>query len=256
LEIPIFERFPANSQRALEAVFAQCARDPACRSAYPDPAGDLRALTARLDAGPVDLPIADPSTGEPGQFTRSMLGPGLHMLLRDPATAGLVPRVLHSASRGDWSDVLAVTPDSGSSGAPSWVLMNLTILCHEPWARLDPARTGGPSYLSEADVRALTVPEELCALVAPPQAAAIYAAPAPVGVPMLFINGDIDPQDPPANVVGAARTYPNGLAVTAVGESHQFARPACLATVIGAFIATASTRGLPLACLAEGPTTL
>jgi pimeloyl-ACP methyl ester carboxylesterase len=256
LEIPIFERFPANSQRALEAAFVRCAGDPACRATYPDPAGDLRTLTARLDAGPVDLPITDPSTGERARFTRSMLGPGLHTLLRDPATAALVPRVLHSASRGDWNDVLAVQPGSAGSGPPSWVLMNITILCHEPWARLDPARTAeaqGGSYLSYADTRAQTVPEAVCAVMPPPQAAAIYAPSVPVGVPMLFINGEIDPQDPPANVAGAARTYPDSVTIAAEGESHQFARPGCLATVIEAFITTASTRGLPSACLAEGP---
>jgi pimeloyl-ACP methyl ester carboxylesterase len=256
LEVPIFERFPANSQRALAMAFARCARDPACRATYPDPAGDLRALTTRLDAGPVELPVTDPSTGEPARFTRSMLGPGLHTLLRDPATAALVPRVLHSASRGDWNDVLSLQPGSAGSDAPSWVLMNLTILCHEPWARLDPARMAGPgdrSYLSYADVRTLTVPEAVCALVPPPEPAAVYAPPVPVGVPMLFINGEVDPQDPPANVVAASRSYPDSLTVTAAGESHQFTRPGCLATVIEAFIATASTQGLRSTCLAEGP---
>jgi pimeloyl-ACP methyl ester carboxylesterase len=254
LEVPIFERFPANSQRALDAAFARCARDPACRTAYPDPAGDLRALTARLDAGPVDLPVTDPATGQPGRFTRSMLGPGLHTLLRDAATAALVPRVLHSARRGDWGDVLAVRPGSAASGAPTWVLMNMTILCHEPWARLDPARTApaeGGSYLSYADVRALTVPEDLCVLMPTPPAAAAYAPPVPVNVPTLFVNGDIDPQDPPANVAAAAATYPTSLTLTSVGESHQFSRPGCLADVIAAFIDTASTRGLPSACLAQ-----
>jgi pimeloyl-ACP methyl ester carboxylesterase len=255
LEVPIFARFPSNSQRALDMAFAWCARDPACRSAYPDPAGDLRALVARLDAGPVDLPVTDPSTGTPAQFTRSMLGPGLHTLLRHSATAALVPRLLHSASRGDWNDVLAVESGSGEAAAPpTWVLMNLTILCHEPWARLGPAGTAEPqggSYLSQADVRALTVPDGVCALVPRPRAAAVYAVPLPVDVPMLFVNGDIDPQDPPANVAAAARTYPRGLTVTAVGESHQFARLGCLAGVVDTFIDTAATRGLPLACLAE-----
>jgi pimeloyl-ACP methyl ester carboxylesterase len=256
LEIPIFERFPANSQRAFDLVLARCARDPVCRGAYPDPAADLLAVAARLDEDAVDLPVTDPSTGAPARFTRSMLGPGVHSLLKDPATAALVPRVLHSASRGDWADVMAIAPAPDGAGSPSWLLMNLTILCHEPWARLDAAATttaGAGSYLSYTDVRALTVPERLCAVVPRPAAAALYAPPAPVSVPMLFINGDADPQDPPANVASADRTYTDSVTITAVGESHQFAGAGCLAEVVDAFVDTASTRGVPSECLTRRP---
>jgi pimeloyl-ACP methyl ester carboxylesterase len=257
LEIPIFERFPANSQRALDLVFTRCAADPACRTAYPDPAADLRALAALLDREPANLPVRDPSTGQPARFTRQMLGPGLHSLLRSPDTAALIPSILHNASRGDWSAVIASAPDSRSPGASSWQLMNLTILCHEPWARLDATQTaratGTLSYLSYADVRALTAPEGLCAAVPAPDAAAIYAVPVPVAVPMLFINGDSDPQDPPANVASAAAIYSSSLMLTATGESHQFADAACLAGVVTAFVADPASRALPTSCLARAP---
>jgi hypothetical protein len=109
------------------------------------------------------------------------------------------------------------------------------------------------SYLSYADVRAMTVPEGLCAAVPRPDPAAIYAAPVPVAVQMLFINGEADPQDPPANVASAARTYPSSRTLTATGESHQFAGVACLAGVIDAFIADPSSPELPAACLARPP---
>jgi pimeloyl-ACP methyl ester carboxylesterase len=256
LDIPIFDRFPASSQRALDLVFAGCARDPACRAAYPDPAADLRALAAQLDRAPVDVPVTDPSTGRPAQFTRQMLGPGLHGLLRDRSTAVLIPRILHGASRGDWSDALAVAPPAvPDDGPPSWLLMNLTILCHEPWARLDATETtraAQRSYLSYDDVRALTVPEGVCAAVPRPAPAAIYADPVPVPVPVLFINGDADPQDPPGNVAPAAGTYPGGLVLTAAGESHQFVDTGCLSEVIGAFIDRPSTRAMST-CLARPP---
>jgi pimeloyl-ACP methyl ester carboxylesterase len=259
LDIPIFERFPASSQRALDLILAACARDPQCHAAYPDPAADLRALAARLNRAPADLPVTDPSTGRRARYTRQMLGPGLHGLLLNPRTAVLIPRLLHSASGGDWSDVVDALPARADepAGQPSWHMMNLTILCHEPWARLDPAgtvrATPTSSYLSYEDVRTLTVPAEVCAAVPRPAPAALYGPPAPAQVPMLFINGDADPQDPPANVAPAARRYPAARLLTAAGESHQFAAYDCLADVIGAFILEPTATAPPSTCLTRPP---
>jgi pimeloyl-ACP methyl ester carboxylesterase len=251
LEVPMFERFPANSQRALESVFARCAADPACRIAFPDPAADLHAVAARLDAGPVDLPLTVPGTSEPLRFRRENLGPGLHSLLLDVQTAATVPFLLHATAHGDWSPVVA-TATTGDGAAPTWSVMNLTILCYEPWARMRPAETEtAGSYLSYADVRALTVPEAVCAAVPRPQPEAMYHDSVPVAVPVLLLNGSADPQDPPENVASAGRTYPRNLALTIPGQSHRYSGAGCLDAVINAFIESASTADLPAACLAQ-----
>jgi hypothetical protein len=45
---------------------------------------------------------------------------------------------------------------------------------------------------------------------------------------MLFINGAADPKDPPANVAGAARAYPNSLALTVPNQAHDYhVAPTC-----------------------------
>ena len=58
LAVPIYERFPAASRGALDVLFARCAADSGCHSAFPDPATDLRAVTAQLDRG-ADRPADD-----------------------------------------------------------------------------------------------------------------------------------------------------------------------------------------------------
>jgi pimeloyl-ACP methyl ester carboxylesterase len=259
LDVPIFERYPANSQRALDRLFARCAAEPACRAAYPDPAGDLRTVTARLDAGPVELASTDPATKQPMRFTRQDLGPGLHDMLRDPRSAAMVPRVLHSVAGGDWTAVADAAAKSGSGAEPSWTVMNLAILCSEPWAVLRPEPTraaGAGSYLTYEDVRALSAPEGVCAAMPRPEPAALYDPPTIQSTPMLFINGAGDPQDPPGNVASAHRRYPRSIALTAQREAHMFIDGECLSTVVTAFVDTASTEGLPVSCLATagGPT--
>ena len=253
LDIPVYERFPATSQRALDQLFARCAADAACAAAFPDPAGDLRALTARLDAGPVEL--TDPATGRSGQFTRADLGPGVHGALLDAATAAALPRLLHSAAAGDWADVLALVAsgqDQPAADRAGLQMMELTILCSEPQERLLRSETDtAGSYLSYDDVRTLTVPEDVCGAVPRPPPAALYAAPAPVDVPVLLINGDADPQDPPGNVAGAGRLFPDSLALTVPYEGHHYASTPCQAGIFQAFLVHAATSEVDAGCLQE-----
>jgi pimeloyl-ACP methyl ester carboxylesterase len=256
LDVPLFERFPVNSQRALDLLFAACATDPGCHKAFPDPAGDLRAVAERLDRGSVDLPVTNPATGRPVRAERRDLGPAVHSLLVNAQTAALLPAVLHAAAEGDWSPIADLVTRSTQPAEPSWLVMNLTIMCHEPWARVRPTQTAiasTRSYLDYADVQALTVPKDVCAVVPRPPEPALYAPLVVVNAPVLFINGDADPQDPPANVVLATATYPDSIALTAPGEAHQFAGVACLADIVSTFIERASTQALPAGCLIPGP---
>jgi pimeloyl-ACP methyl ester carboxylesterase len=252
LDVPIFERFPASSQQAMDRIFARCAADDACHAAFPDPVADLRAVTARLDRGPVDLPATDPTTNRPAQFRREDLAAGLHALLRDTQTAPLLPLILHAAAAGDWQTVLDVAPPTSPDDSPGWRVMGLTILCHEPWAVLRPARTDAArSYLGYVDVRAMTVPENICAVVPRPEPAALYGPSVPVAVPTLWLNGDADPQDPPENLVGLHHFYPTSEIVIMPGQAHSYAGTDCLRTIITTFVRTASTAGLESECMAE-----
>jgi pimeloyl-ACP methyl ester carboxylesterase len=262
LDTPIFELFPTSSQRALDKLFARCAADASCNAAYPDLAGDLERVTAQLDAGPVTLAVTNPITNQPVRFTRDDLGPSLHNMLRDARTAVQLPRLLHEAARGDWSGVTQNVKASlrgmdplVASAPQMWQLMALTIQCHEPWAQLRPGPTqtaSEHSYLRLKDVQALSVQPSLCAAVPRPDPAALYAPPVQLPTPMLLINGDLDPQDPPSNVESAHRLYPNSLALVATDESHSMTNSNCLSSIVGRFFQTASTDSLPTDCL-TGP---
>jgi pimeloyl-ACP methyl ester carboxylesterase len=262
LDTPMFELYPTNSQRALDELFARCAAVASCSAAYPDLAGDLERVTARLDAGPVALGVTNPITNQPFQFTRDDLGPAVHNMLRDARTAVQLPRLLHAAANGDWSGVTQNVKASlrgidplVASTPQTWLLMALTIQCHEPWAQLRPTPTQAASehsYLRYADVKALTVQPELCAAMPVPDPSALYAPSARLNTPMLLINGALDPQDPPSNVDSAHRLYPNSLALVATDESHSYSNSACVSSILGQFFEAASTDGLTTTCL-TGP---
>jgi len=224
--------------------------------AFPDPAADLRAVTARLERAPVDLPVTDPGTGKPVRYTRHDIAAGLLTALSNLRTAVVLPRMLHSAARGDWKDVLAAAQaPSATSGPAGWQLMALTIDCYEPEERLRRAQTEAAargSFLTAGDMQTLVNSDDVCGVMPAPSPGTIHRPPTTESVPMLFVNGNADPKDPPTNVAGASRVYPDSLTLTVPNQAHDYnLDPTCRAALFGAFIRTASTRNLPSQCLQE-----
>jgi len=256
LDVPMFERFPISSQKALEALFARCEQDPACHSTFPDLREEFVGALARLEQGPVTLPINDPATGEPGLLTYEMLITGIHSLLTGTETTVMLPQLIHMIFNQDWNGVAAfIAPFlSTDPSTAQWKIMNLTILCHEDWAKTRPTETAAlssGSYLRYSDVRAITVPENICAVIPQPKAAALYEPVTVSSVPVLLLNGEVDPQDPPENVAGAVQRYPNGLVLVAPGQAHGYTGIPCRASIIADFIARASGHDLPTDCLEQ-----
>lgn len=254
LDVPMLERFPTSSQKALDHLFARCAADATCHSAFPNLRTEFAQVLARLESAPVTLPINDPSTGQPGVLTSATFRTTIHGALVSTATAVLVPRFIHLVYIQDWkalADLLApfLVPPSEE---PQWTMMNLTILCHEDWAKIRQSETtlaSASSYLKYENVRALTVPEEICAAVPRPPPAALYEPVTSSLVPMLFINGEADPQDPADNLAGASQRYPNSLGLVARGQGHGFTGVPCRGSILADFIERGSVKGLVTECL-------
>jgi pimeloyl-ACP methyl ester carboxylesterase len=256
LEVPIFERWPLTSQKALELVFARCEADATCHSAFPNLRQEFTEVLARLDRAPVTMPINNPVTGQPFVLTAEVFKTSIHGALTSTPTAVVVPQYIHLVYTEDWSGLAAFLAPflNVESAAPSWQIMNLTILCYEDWAKMRPAEiaeTSEESYLKYNDVRLLTVPEKICAAMPRPKAQALYGSLRKSPVPILFFNGEADPQDPPENVADAKRRYPNSLVLVAPGQSHGFTGIPCRASIVAAFIKSGSVAGLDASCLED-----
>ena len=135
-------------------------------------------------------------------------------------------------------------------------MMNLTILCHEDWAKTRPVETDRLSvgaYLGYADVRRMTVPEEVCAVIPRPQPKALYQAVTESQAPVLLISNQADPQNPPENVDGAKEVYPNSLTLIAPGQGHGYTGFTCRDQIIADFIEKGTAYGLNAECLQEEP---
>jgi pimeloyl-ACP methyl ester carboxylesterase len=254
LEVPIFERWPIASQKALELILARCEADAACHSAFPNVRQEFAEILARLNRAPITLPINNPATSQPIVLTAENLKTSVHGALASTPTAVLVPKYIHLVFTEDWSALAALITPYLNSSAPQWKIMNLTILCYEDWAKIHRAETvaaSAESYLKYDDVRALTVPENICAEMPRPRPEAFYGPLTTSSVPVLFFNGEADPQDPPENVAGAKQRYPNSLSLVAPGQAHGFTGIPCRASIVADFIEHGSVDGLSTQCLEQ-----
>jgi pimeloyl-ACP methyl ester carboxylesterase len=258
LDVPMFERYPISSQNALELVFVRCETDPDCQASFPNLRQEFAETIARLNQAPVTLPINDASTGQPLVATAEKFKTTIHNLLTSTPTTIIVPRFIHLVYSEDWSRLadLIASFENSSPESPEWKIMPLTILCHEDWAKMRPAETTAAtagSYLTYADVRELTVTEDVCAVMPSPKAEALYGPVTSSSVPLLLFNGEADPQDPPANAAAAKQRYPNSLSLVAPGQAHGFTGIPCRASIVADFIEHGTVEGLDTQCLESIP---
>jgi pimeloyl-ACP methyl ester carboxylesterase len=255
LDVPLLELWPKSSQDALDSVLERCADDPACRDAFPDPAGELASAMQRLARHPVETGVFDPWTEKHIVVDDDTLASAIHLLLVTSA-AGDVPLTIHQAATGDLDAVAgriaALSQDPETDVQRE--LMFWTIVCSEAWARSDPreiARVGDgsyalPSYLASSRDRALA-----CRIA--PEASLPPGDGAPVRseVPFLLLNGAEDPQDPPSNVADAPIELPNSLVIAPAGLGHTVGHLGCLPQLVAAFLEAGSVDDLDTSCVAS-----
>ena len=257
LEVPVFERIAANSQAALDVLFARCAADAGCAEAYPDLAQDFEDTLDSLERAPVTLDAIDPATGEAAVIDATKFADGVHSALIDAQFSALLPWFIDTAADGRWEEAMAAANAVGG-GDPldeEMPLMSAVIRCSEAWAAYDPAevaRTGAASYYLEAQLLNANLQATLCRYAPRGVVPTDDAAPASSDVPVLFLVGSADPQDPPANIAAALDRFPNSRTVLAEGHGHTVSHLGCLPSVVDAFIVAGTAKGLDTSCVRDG----
>jgi len=250
-DVRVYDLSARNAERALDAELARCAHAASCRRDYPQ----TRRQLSRLLAGPVRRVALEsgPVLLHPDDIAWTVAA-----LSETPDSAAALPYAIDRAAHGDYvplarayHDELGVDLDARARLATFWV-----ILCSEPWARFDPtatARAGGGSYLVHAAVDRARLFRRACSVVprgrVPSDAGSVAAARAPV----LLLAGSADPLDPPADLRGWRRAFPNGRLVVVPGGGHGAIAYGCVQALVAQFVAAASVRGLDTACVRRVP---
>ncbi len=253
LDVPVLELMAAASQHALDLLLDRCAGDAACHAAFPNLATEWSTLVAAFTKG---VEVTDPDSGTTGVADLAMVGTSLHNALMTEAAAAQLPLAIHLAFEGKWGEVNQLVPPSDASpSAGPTLLMRDEILCSEAWARFDPAeveRKGAGSY-AVPFVRAWATGEAtLCRYLPKGVVPADDAAPVRTDLPVLWLAGDADPQDPPSNLAGVPSQQPNSRIVVMPAQEHVVGHLGCGPSVIAAFLDAGTATGLDTACVAQG----
>ena len=142
--------------------------------------------------------------------------------------------------------------EQGTGAAETRRLMYWSIVCNEPWARWNPARTRAASlgtYLAERSTLDAQRVAAVCSVWPKAPQPAWSKTRVRSDVPVLLIVGGNDPQDPLANVRGAREAMPASRTVVVPHAGHGALQLGCLPRVAQQFVERGTAAGLDTRCV-------
>ncbi len=236
----LYAAMPANLNRALGTLFADCAAQPGCAAAYPDLEARFWRLVAALNANP--LP-ANPGDG-PGALTGNQLVRIMFRQLYAWQSIPRLPAAIVALERGNVEPLRALVAARRGVGAGQSQALYYAIQCAEDLGTLpagwrEAALTGQERVagfyqeLLELSGEA----ENLCARFGAALPDPRWRAPVVSDTPALLLAGAYDPITPPAWRERAAEGLSRAYGFTLRDTGHTVVgRGACPARLIRAFL--------------------
>jgi pimeloyl-ACP methyl ester carboxylesterase len=252
--VPMDEALPishsAAGQRALDLVVERCEQDPVCNSRFPV-RKDFQTVMARLDQGPIEVEAHHPETGKPVKVrvSREVAGEGLRTVLYDSRGDSFLPLVIHEAAAGDWNHLgeLIVEARYGLiTGLTNGLFFSVTCSEDAPHItrELIAARTAG-SFLRDDRVRRQMA---VCDLWPHAKIDPADREPFHSDLPVLVINGHLDPVTPPDFGRRTVASLQNSLFLEVPYEGHSIGDD-CPVAIAQAFLDRGSLKGLDTSCI-------
>jgi pimeloyl-ACP methyl ester carboxylesterase len=239
-----------NLDAALAAQFARCGTDAGCNAALGDIHAQLARVRAALESGtPGATRYRDATTGEwhSDVPTFGHLALLLRMYAYQPATASLLPWLVHEAAQGDYAPMLAQSRMlAGALGDTISHGMQLSVICTEDAPRYDPVAADEDTGLGAAFLESMIA-----------QCSAWPTAPAPEDmlepltgdVPLLAMSGEFDPVTPPRYGEAVVKGLPNARHLVLPGQGHNVIGAGCMPKLFAQFVESADAAALDASCL-------
>ena len=248
--LPVY--FARDSQRAFDQLTAACAADSGCAQAFPNLADRFEQLLARLDRNPDRVTVTDPRTGQPEQvtFDRLNISGIVFQALYLPETAAMLPFLIHRATEGDYSGLLALASTGVGDIAEEMSLgMRYSVVCAEDAPRANDeiiAREAGGTFAGAAFAKAFLKPCEFWPRGEIPDD---FHVPFSSEVPTLVLSGEFDPVTPPVWGEQLATQWRNTRHVIVPGIGHGATGRGCMMRVIRQFLNEPHPGGVDSRCV-------
>jgi pimeloyl-ACP methyl ester carboxylesterase len=252
--IRAYEDYGRYSASAYERLFAACAADQACAEAYPDLENAFYALVDSLNANPVTIQGVDPETGDPSEqeIDGNALVGVLFQSLYDTSVIPSLPFIIYEGTQGNYdalSPLFGLDQENQRQGGPDESedlsdseAMNSTVECADEVLFNDQKKAlasvkDAPEALQvslENEVRQQFEECEIWKVLANPTN---FKDPVTTSLPVLVLNGALDPVTPPVWGELAAKTLPNSFIYTFPGVGHAATGQPCPDSIIQQFLA-------------------
>ncbi len=237
---------PASFRR----VFAACAADAACNANYPDLEATLDELMAAFRANPKSVTVTG-SDGVTQTFVLddvAIMGGLLGKMYTSSAT---VPADIYHLKENDPAFLAEFIP---TPGGPIAKMMQFAVNCaDDPNHAIEEFGFDAVAPLYAGFARDDAMQQVLaCGVIQVPQLPDASDAPVVADIPVLLLNGGLDPVTPPDNARLLAAELPNSQYVLFPGSGHVQAQSSCAVAIIAAFAAD-PTAPVDTSCIAPAP---
>ena len=241
-----------SAQDAIDSLFAECQRQPACHASFSNVSAELDSVRMRLQRTPATVHLATGVGAESTtvQFTWPQFAEALRVMTYSAPRSQAVPLLVHRAFDGDYTGFADAAIQSNRQLRSSLRFgFLLAITCTEDVSRIDPrtiARETAHTYLGDTRVR-----EQMAACADWPRGtlAKNYGDPVRSDVPVFLLSGNVDPVAPARFTADAAKYLPNSVHVVAPG-GHVPHGP-CIDAMERAFLDAANPRVVNTSCVAS-----
>lgn len=241
-----------DSQRALDRLIADCARDAVCASEFPRLEQSVTDLWTRLAARPT-VSFTHPRTGMPTEVTMTgrLVSVVVFNALYSPEISALLPRLLTDAAEGRFQGLAALVFSRDlPKGAMSDGLY-LSIVCAEDRPRIstdDVARESQGRFMGasmfETQMRA-------CDFWPRRDVEDAFYAPVTSARPVLIFSGENDPVTPPSWGESVAQHLTSARHIVVPGAGHITLTRGCVPELVSSFLATADVTQIDPTCVAN-----
>ncbi|HTW75559.1 MAG TPA: alpha/beta fold hydrolase [Steroidobacteraceae bacterium] len=240
-----------NLERALRLQFALCRANAACKARFGDPYATLIELRDRLRAHPVGVDLRDPQSFQPLHLTLTAddLATVVRFYAYDPLTAALLPLVLHEAQQGNYAPLLGQrTLLANDLGDQITSGEELSVICAEDVDLLTPRAAADDTLLGN---EVITREQAACRVWPHGSRPANFHAAWQSAVPVLVLDGELDPVTPPAYGSEIVQQLSDARQLIAPGQGHSVIGAGCMPRLVQRFVETLDPKGLDAGCLAH-----
>jgi len=242
---------PANAQRSLDLIFAECATDPACHTVYPNLPQEFASLMTTLDKQPMQVNLVHPLTNQRIQLelTHAEAAQAIQFMSFSDDNITAIPQLIHNAAAHGQYNLLAsqYLIASHSLSQPVAEGLYLSVVCAEDVPFYSAAPEQVSSYLPDHTQEQA----QQCQAWPHTTLPAAFKQPVRSNAPVLLLSGQFDSVTPPSNAEQAARSLPNSLSLVIPGLGHNVVFTDCLPDLVAAFLQAGTVKGLDTSCVKQ-----